>query len=64
MGSSEEFHSNSICIANVDNSPSNEDKIIVGSFEGKLRIFSPSPGEFKMEHVLIEKDLGMPILQV
>lgn len=41
VGSSEEFHNSSICIGNVDNAPNNKDKIVVGSFEGKLRIFSP-----------------------
>ena len=40
------------------------DKIIVGSFEGKLRIMTPMPREFKIEDMLLEKDLGQPILQV
>ena len=40
------------------------DKIIVGSFEGKIRIMTPMPREFRIEDMLIEKDLGLPILQV
>ena len=40
------------------------DKIVVGSFEGILRIFSPQARAFRTEDVLIEKDLGAPILQV
>ena len=39
-------------------------KILVGSFEGKLRIYTPTPREFKIEDMLMEKDLGLPILQV
>lgn len=40
------------------------DKIVVGSFEGILRILSPQARPFRTEDVLIEKDLGAPILQV
>ena len=43
MGASEEFHNNSICVGNVDNSNPPMDKIVVGSFEGIIRIFSPQP---------------------
>ena len=64
MGASEEFHNKSICVANVDNSNPPLDKIIVGSFEGILRIFSPRPRPFRIEDVIIEKDLLAPILQV
>ena len=64
MGASEEFHNKSICVANVDNSNPPQDKIIVGSFEGILRIFSPRPRPFRIEDVIIEKDLQAPILQV
>ena len=62
VGNNEEFHNNSICVGNVDNSEPHCDKIVVGSFEGKLRIYTPIPREFKIEDMLIEKDLGMPIL--
>ena len=64
VGASEEFHSNSICVGNVDNSNPPMDKIVVGSFEGILRIFSPQPRPYRTEDVIIEKDLGAPILQV
>ena len=49
---------------NVDNSEPPQNKILVGSFEGKLRIYTPTPREFKIEDMPIEKDLGLPILQV
>jgi hypothetical protein len=42
VGESEEFDHNSICIGNIDNRSPAEDKIITGSFEGKLRIYQPN----------------------
>lgn len=62
VGASEEFHSNSICVGNVDNSNPPMDKIVVGSFEGILRIFSPQARPYRTEDVIIEKDIGAPIL--
>jgi len=41
VGSNEEFHSASICIGNVDNLLPPRQKIITGSFEAKLRIYTP-----------------------
>jgi len=41
VGQSEEFHCASVCIGNVDNSQPETDKICTGSFEGKLRIYTP-----------------------
>lgn len=64
MGANEEFHKDSICVGNVDNSNPPQDKIVVGSFEGILRIYSPQPRPFKTEDVILEKDLQMPILQI
>lgn len=46
VGSSEEFHRNSICIGNIDNRHPPEPKIAVGSFEGYLRIYLPQTREF------------------
>ena len=43
VGDNEEFDHNSICIANIDNDPDGEDKIVVGSFEGKLRVLRRPP---------------------
>lgn len=64
MGASEEFHDKSICVGNADNSNPPQDKIIVGSFEGMLRIYSPVARQFRIEDVIIEKNLAAPILQV
>jgi hypothetical protein len=57
VGHNEEFHSNSVCIGNVDNTQPEADKIVTGSFEGKLRIYCPQARAFRIEDVLIEKDL-------
>ena len=64
VGSKEEFHTNSIDIGNVDNADQADNKIIVGSFEGILRIFTPQAREFKTEDQLLERDMKAPILQL
>ncbi|XP_064598108.1 protein PTHB1-like [Liolophura sinensis] len=71
VGEEEEFDYGCMCTANVDNCSSEYDKIIIGSFHGTLRIFSPSPPKaedkgvsFKPEDVLLESQLNAPILHV
>jgi Bardet-Biedl syndrome 9 protein len=67
VGDGEEFDHNSICIANIDNDESRDDKIIVGSFEGKLRIYKPNRkknNKYHPEDLIIEKNMSGPILQV
>lgn len=43
---------------------SSADKIIVGSFQGFIRIYEPHPPSFAASHMILEKDLGMPIIQI
>lgn len=67
VGDNEEFDHNNIILANVDNDPSQEDKIVVGSFEGKLRVFRPNSkknNQYHVDDMIIEKNMGFPILQV
>jgi hypothetical protein len=69
VGENEEFDHNSICIANIDNEKGSnaEEKIVVGSFEGKLRVYKPNRkrnNAYHVEDLIIEKDMGYPILQV
>ncbi|XP_033629589.1 protein PTHB1-like isoform X2 [Asterias rubens] len=67
IGSADAFDQGSLCVANIDNSPSQLDKVIVGGFNGILRIYQPkgSRGEAnKAEEVLLETQLPQPILQV
>ncbi|KAM6282152.1 protein PTHB1 isoform 2-T3 [Porphyrio hochstetteri] len=68
LGEKEEFDQGCLCVADVDNSGSGQDKIIVGSYMGYLRIFNPhpvKPGEgVQAEDLLLEVQLREPILQV
>uniref|UniRef100_A0A8C8APN9 Bardet-Biedl syndrome 9 n=1 Tax=Otus sunia TaxID=257818 RepID=A0A8C8APN9_9STRI len=68
LGEEEEFDQGCLCVADVDNSGSGQDKIIVGSYMGYLRIFNPhpvKPGDgVQPEDLLLEVQLQEPILQV
>ncbi|XP_039771064.1 protein PTHB1 isoform X2 [Ornithorhynchus anatinus] len=68
LGDQEEFDQGCLCVADVDNSGSQHNKIIVGSYMGYLRVFSPHPvktGEgAQAEDLLLEVYLQDPILQV
>ncbi|XP_006832205.1 PREDICTED: protein PTHB1-like [Chrysochloris asiatica] len=68
LGEKEEFDQGCLCLADVDNSGNGQDKIIVGSFMGYLRIFNPHPVKTgdgaQAEDLLLEVHLQDPILQV
>ncbi|KAF6085390.1 Bardet-Biedl syndrome 9 [Phyllostomus discolor] len=68
LGEKEEFDQGCLCLADVDNTGSGQDKIIVGSFMGYLRIFNPHPVKTgdgaQAEDLLLEVHLQDPILQV
>ncbi|XP_072268329.1 protein PTHB1 isoform X2 [Pyxicephalus adspersus] len=68
LGENEEFDQGCLSVADVDNSGSGQDKIIVGSYSGYLRIFSPHPlkaGDANQaEDLLFEVQLRDPVLQV
>jgi len=40
------------------------DKIVVGSYQGLLRVYSPRAGSFAPSHLMIEVNLDDPILQL
>ena len=63
-GSDEEFVKGSLAIGNVDNDRNGSNKIVTGSLNGYLRIFYPQNKEYKIEDLMIEQQLGEPILQV
>ena len=48
----------------MNNSVPSSNKIVVGSFQGFLRIFEPKKGNYKSDHLLIEQNLNDGILQV
>uniref|UniRef100_A0A1A8JRU2 Bardet-Biedl syndrome 9 n=1 Tax=Nothobranchius kuhntae TaxID=321403 RepID=A0A1A8JRU2_NOTKU len=68
LGEGEEFDQGCLCVGDVDNSGTGHDKIIVGSYMGMLRIFSPhankctegSPADAQ----LLEVQLQNAIIQV
>ncbi|XP_074055027.1 protein PTHB1 isoform X2 [Macrotis lagotis] len=68
LGEKEEFDQGCLCVADVDNSCSGEDKIVVGSYTGYLRIFSPHPIKAgdgaQAGDLLLEAHLRDPVLQV
>ncbi|KAM8967038.1 protein PTHB1 [Pelodytes ibericus] len=68
LGEKEEFDQGCLCVADIENSGSGHDKIIVGSYSGFLRIFSPhalKAGEgVQAEDLLLEVQMRDPILQV
>uniref|UniRef100_A0A8C5WZY1 Bardet-Biedl syndrome 9 n=1 Tax=Malurus cyaneus samueli TaxID=2593467 RepID=A0A8C5WZY1_9PASS len=68
LGEKEEFDQGCLCVADVDNSGSGQDKVVVGSYMGYLRIFNPHPvkpgDEVQPEDLLLEVQLQEPILQV
>jgi Bardet-Biedl syndrome 9 protein len=59
----EECGEGCMIVANIDNDPRGIDKIITGSFQGFLRIFTPKQQGYKVDD-LMEFQLDEPILQI
>jgi len=38
--------------------------IFIASFEGYLRIYKPTTGQFTINDMLLEKNIGLPILAI
>ncbi|KAM4600656.1 protein PTHB1 [Polymixia lowei] len=70
LGEGEEFDQGCLCVGDVDNSGTGHDKVVVGSYMGMLRVFSPhagKPGEggqSQADAQLLEVQLRDPIIQV
>ena len=64
IGSSEDFGKDSLCVGNVDNEPNGNVKIVTGSFQGTLRIYYPKGGEYRIEDLMVEQQLGAPVLHL
>ena len=64
LGSDEEFDAAGVVVSNFDAAEDGQDKIIVGSLAGVLRILQPSSNDYQVKDLLLEEDLGSPILQV
>jgi hypothetical protein len=59
----EECGEGCLCVANIDNDPKGVEKIITGSFQGYLRIYTPRQQGYKVDD-LMEFQLDEPILQI
>ncbi|XP_074539855.1 protein PTHB1 [Halichoeres trimaculatus] len=57
LGEGEEFDQGCLCVGDVDNSGSGHDKVVVGSYMGMLRIFSPHANKSSSEGALMEAQL-------
>lgn len=53
-----------LCVANVDNEPTGANKIIMGSYQGMLRMYYPKQKEYKIEDLILESNVEAPILQI
>ncbi len=51
-------------VGNIDNSSPSADKIAVGSFQGVFRMYLPSKPQYRVEDLVLEESLGLPILQL
>ncbi|XP_070570389.1 protein PTHB1-like isoform X2 [Ptychodera flava] len=65
-GADEEYDQGCLCVANIDNSSSGLDKVIVGSYHGFLRIYLPEHCKegSRPKDVMLETQLQYPILQI
>ena len=64
MAEEEEFDHGCMVVGNIDNADPPAEKIAVGSLQGMLRIYSPSRPQFKVEDLILEESLDLPILQL
>ena len=62
VGNAEEF--DGAAIRHGILSSSGPMSIVVGSLNGYLRVFAPSEGDYSVEDLLVEADLGEPVLGV
>lgn len=68
----EEFDKGCLCVANIDNNNDQNDKIIVGSHNGTLRVYQPHPEKqedgklncFQPDELLLERQLNFPVIDL
>jgi len=59
----EECSGGALVVANIDNDPRGGQKVVTGTFQGYLRIYTPKQAGYKVED-LMEFQLDEPILQI
>ncbi|KAF8061317.1 bbs9 [Scenedesmus sp. PABB004] len=60
----EEFDQGGLVVANIDNDPSGDAKIVTGSLAGVLRVHQPHGRGYHVEDVLLEAELEGSVLQL
>lgn len=63
-GNGEEFDQGCMAIGNVDESRDGGSKIVTGSFSGMIRVYAPKERDYKVDDLVLEVDLKIPIIQV
>ena len=53
-----------VAVGNLDNAPDGSNKIAVGSYAGLLRVYNPHQPGYQVEDLMMEVQLGAPILQL
>lgn len=61
-GGEEECHAGCMAVGDADNSGGQ--LVVTGSFEGVLRVYCPRQAGFRVEDLLLERRLGLPVLGV
>ena len=64
LSENEEFDHGCMVVGNIDNSDPPAEKIAVGSLQGMLRIYAPTRPQFRVEDLVLEENLNLPILQL
>jgi|AntAceMinimDraft_5_1070358.scaffolds.fasta_scaffold30221_2 Bardet-Biedl syndrome 9 protein len=63
-GTGEEFDHGCLAMGNLDEAPDGGVKIVTGSFSGLVRVHAPKDRDYKVDDLVLEMDLKVPIIQV
>eukprot|EP00227_Mantoniella_beaufortii_P020094 CAMPEP_0197575954 /NCGR_PEP_ID=MMETSP1326-20131121/1147_1 /TAXON_ID=1155430 /ORGANISM="Genus nov. species nov., Strain RCC2288" /LENGTH=442 /DNA_ID=CAMNT_0043138795 /DNA_START=95 /DNA_END=1420 /DNA_ORIENTATION=- len=63
-GNGEEFDHGCMAIGNVDEALDGGVKIVTGSFSGVIRVHAPKDIDYKVDDLVLEADLKLPMIQV
>jgi Bardet-Biedl syndrome 9 protein len=63
-GTDEEFDQGCMAMGNVDEAHDGGTKIVTGSFSGMIRVYAPKGRDYKVDDLVLEVDLRLPIIQV
>ena len=63
IAANQEFDAGQMAVGRFGTKDENS-RIVVGSFDGFIRVFEPREGGFKPSHLILEKEEGRPVLQL